>query len=358
MNALQKNTSRACRLVLAVVGLLALAPPAAAQRPLDRVRRHNGVDSGEITAVTPLGLTISKGGVESTIPAEDIESVTFAGEPAELNSARNAIQAGRPQEAADLLAKIPEDAGRREEISADVDFYASLAKTQLALAGQGPLDAATADVRGFLARRGKSFHIPAAIELLGDLLSAAGQHAAARAEYAKLAKAKSPYFVLRSALLVGRAWQAEGDHAQALAEFDKVAAATDAGELIEPLKLSATLDRAVSQAAGGKVDEATAAIAGIIAKASADDASLLARAYNALGDCYKQSGDHRGALYAFLHVDLLYAKEPEAHAKALHELVGLWKTAKHADRSQEAAAELAKKYPTSRWAKLDAGGGS
>ena len=41
----------------------------------------NGVDSGQITGVTALGVTISKGGVESTIAAEDIESVYFAGEP-------------------------------------------------------------------------------------------------------------------------------------------------------------------------------------------------------------------------------------------------------------------------------------
>jgi tetratricopeptide (TPR) repeat protein len=343
--------------IFAFAAACGLASGATAQQPLDRVRRHNGVDSGQVTATTALGLTLTKGGVESQIAAENIESVVYGGEPAELAAARNDVQAGRLQDALDSLAKIPAQPDRREEVAADIQYYAALAKAELALAGQGDPEAATADVRSFMAQRKQSFHVPAAIELLGDLLSASGQHDAARSEYAKLAKAKTPYYVLRSALLVGRGWQAEGDHAKALAEFEKVAGAADTGELIEPLKLAATLDRAVSQAATGKGDESAAAIGEIIAKASPDDAKLLARAYNALGDCYLAAGDKRGALYSFLHVDLLYNTEPEPHAKALHELVPLWRSAKHADRSQEAADELAKKYPTSRWAKLDGPGG-
>ncbi len=107
----------------------------------------------------------------------------------------------------------------------------------------------------------------------------------------------------------------------------------------------------MSQAAAGQVKEATAAISDIIAKAPPEDAPLLARAYNALGDCYLQSKDPRGALFAFLHVDLLYSQEAESHAKALHELIPLWKNVGRDSRAQEAAEKLAEKYPGSRWAK-------
>ena len=336
---------------LFAMSLFAVASTASAQSTIDRIRRQNGVDSGKITAITPLGVTISKSGVESTIPAEEIEAVTYSGEPGELNAARNALQAGRAQEALDSLAKIAVADIRREEILADVDFYAARAKAQLALAGSGDPAAAGADVRSFMTKHNKSFHVPQAIETLGDLLAAAGQPANARTEFAKLAKAKSPYFELKSALLVGRTYQSEGDHAQALAEFDKVVASTDDGAQIVPLKLAATLDRSVSQAAAGQVKEATSAIGDIIAKAQPEDAELLARAYNALGDCYLQSKDPRGALFAFLHVDLLYSQDAEAHAKALHELVPLWKNVGRDSRSQEAAQKLAEKYPGSRWAK-------
>lgn len=342
---------RVSPVAMTVVAAFALAASAAAQTSVDRIRRQNGVDSGKITAITPLGVTISKGAVESTIASEDIESISLAGEPSELTAARNAVQTGRPQEALESLAKLSADGTRRDEVSAEIEFYTVLAKSQLALAGGGALDAAVAELRAFMARRNKSFHIPQSIELLGDLLVASGQYANARAEYAKLAKARSPYYEMNSALLVGRAWQAEGDHAKALVEFDKVLASTDRTPLIEPLIVAATLDRAVSQAAGGKVDESTAAIGEIIAKAGPEDAKLQARAYNALGDCYLKSGNPRAALFAFLHVDLLYHQDAEAHAKALHELVDLWKTAGQATRSQEAAQQLAEKYPNSRWAK-------
>ena len=346
-----KHPARTAHAAVSVVLLLGMASQAAAQVSVDRIRRQNGVDSGKITAVTPLGITISKGAVESTVPSENIERVTFAGEPQELAAARNALQAGRPQEAVDILAKLPADNARREEIAAEIDFCSTAAKAQLALAGQGTPDAAATDVRNFLARRGKSYHIPQAIELLGDLHLAAGQHDNARAEYAKLAKAKSPYYLLKSALLVGRAWQAEGDYAKAQAEFDKVIATREQGPLIEQLKLGATLEGAVSQAAAGKITEAAAAIGQIIAKAEAEDHQLQARAYNALGDCYLKSGDNRAALFAFLHVDLLYDQEADAHAKALSELAELWKAVGRDSRAKEAAQQLAEEYPNTRWAR-------
>jgi TolA-binding protein len=113
----------------------------------------------------------------------------------------------------------------------------------------------------------------------------------------------------------------------------------------------ATLDRAVSQAAGGEGADAAKAIGEIIAKTNPEDAKSLARAYNALGDSYLQAGDKQGALFAFLNVDLLYDDAADAHAKALHELVTLWRDNGHANRAQEAAQELAEKYPSSRWAK-------
>jgi tetratricopeptide (TPR) repeat protein len=340
--------------IVSAAALAALAGgPAARAQGVDRVRRQNGLDTGKITKITPLDVTISKSGVESTIPAEHILGVYLAGEPVALNAARNALQAGRPADALKALDEIPADAERRLEIAAEIDFHKALAKARLARAGQGDAEEVLRDLRAFRTTHEKSFHIPEAVELTGDMLAASGQFEPARTEYAKLAGAKSDYYKLRSALLVGRVWQAEGDHAQAKAQFDKVLATAASDALTEALKLSATLDRAVSDAASGNAAQAAAAIAEIIAKAPAEDGGLLARAYNALGDCYLKSGDKRGALFAFLHVDLLYPNEPDAHAKALHELIPLWRDAGQATRSQEAAQKLAEKYPGSRWAKVE-----
>jgi tetratricopeptide (TPR) repeat protein len=337
--------------VFAVIAVAATSGVARAQGGVDRVHRTSGVDTGQISGVTALGVTISKSGVESTVAVENIESVYYAGEPAELNSVRSAIQSGRPNEALRILGEFDAAGITREEISAELEFYAALAKAQLALAGQGDLAAAIADLRTFMTRRRTSFHISQALEAVGDLLVADGRYGEARTEYAKLAKAPSAYFGLRSALLVGRAWQAEGKHDEALPEFDKALASAESGGLFDSLRLSATLDRAVSQSATGEVESAAATIGEIIAQADPEDGELLARAYAALGDCYLQTDDTQGALFAFLYVDLLYNNTADLHAKALHELVTLWREAGRESRSQEAAEELAAKYPESRWAK-------
>ena len=88
------------RLAGGAIGLLLLVActtTAVAQSSVDRIRRRTGVDSGKITDMSVLAVTISKGGVESDVPVEEIRSIRFAGEPSELNSARSAISRGREQ---------------------------------------------------------------------------------------------------------------------------------------------------------------------------------------------------------------------------------------------------------------------
>jgi tetratricopeptide (TPR) repeat protein len=345
------RTHASCIAALASVLMGASADESRAQTMIDRVYRQNGVDSGQIVGVTPLEVTISKNGVESKVASEDIEAVYLAGEPAELNSVRTALRAGRLADAKRIIDGIDPADAPREEVQAEIDFYRMLVGAQLALSSEGSLQDATAGARDFSTRRRTSFHVPQAIEMLGDLLLAGEDYAGARAEYAKLAKARSEYLALRSALLLGRAWQAEGKYAEAIAEFDKVMGSSQRGARIDPLKASAALDLAISQAATGKAEEAAATIGAIIDKADAEDAATLGRAYNALGECYLKAGNEEGALYAFLYVDLLYNDAADSHAKALHELVALWRKNGSDSRSQEAAQKLAEKYPGSRWAK-------
>jgi tetratricopeptide (TPR) repeat protein len=342
------RTHASCIAALASILIGASVDESRAQTMIDRVYRQNGVDSGQIVGVTPLEVTISKNGVESKVASEDIEAVYLAGEPAELNSVRTALRAGRLADAKRIIDGIDPADAPREEVQAEIAFYRMWVGAQLALSGEGSLQDATAGARDFSTRRRTSFHVPQAIEMLGDLLLASEDYAGARAEYAKLAKARSEYLALRSAQLLGRAWQAEGKYAEA---FDKVMGSSQRGARIDPLKASAALDRAISQAATGKAEEAAATIGAIIDKADAEDAATLARAYNALGDCYLKAGNEEGALYAFLYVDLLYNDAADSHAKALHELVALWRKNGSDSRSQEAAQKLAEKYPGSRWAK-------
>ena len=330
-----------------VIALYCAASVAVAQNSVDRIRRVSGNDSGKLTATSVLDVTLTKGGVDKKIPAEEIVTVQLAGEPNAMNAVRRAFDAGRYAEVLQLLEKIDAAKLRRAEATSEVEYHAMAASSGQALAGQADVARAISRVTDFLAGNRNSFRVPAAIELLGDLHVANGDYAAARDQYAKLGKPPRAYYKLKSALLVGRTWQAEGDHQQALTQFDLVAESTETGPTIEPILLAATLDRAVSQAATGNAAQAAAAINKIVADADPDDAELLARAYNALGEAHLKAGDSQAALMAYLHVDLLFSSAGSAHAKALSRLTSLWKKAGRPDRSSQAAAKLAKLYPNS-----------
>jgi tetratricopeptide (TPR) repeat protein len=316
-----------------------------AQGGIDRVRRRTGVDSGKITNVFALGVTVTRGGVDTKVPSEEIVSIAFAGEPQEMTALRNNVQAGQFEEALAIAQKLDPAKIQRQEILADLEFYAALAQARRAIATRSELTAARKQVLEFLGRQGDSYHVPEAIELLGDVLLAEGQFANARSQYAKLAKAKSNYYLMQSKLLSARAWQAEGKHPEALAELQAIADAKSTGGQLAAIVQAAQLVGAISRAATGQLEQATQEVGQMIERADPEEGELLADAYNALGDCYLQAGDRQGALFAFLHVDLLYSDQRDAHAKALTELVPLWRELGHDDRADEAQAQLASRYP-------------
>ena len=220
----------------------------------------------------------------------------------------------------------------------------------MALSGQGTLEQAKQDVARFLAENGKSFRVPEAIELLGDVLLASQDYEGARAQYAKLGKAPAPYFKARSAILTGRSLHAEGNHQAAVDAFDQALQAAEGNAVAESQKLEATLHRAVSQSALGDVEQSTDTVKKIITQADAEDTKLLAQAYNALGDCYLQAAKKEAACQAFLHVDLLFSSAATEHAKALYELSLLWNDLGQPTRARDAQEQLKDKYPGSRWA--------
>ena len=328
-----------------------LSPASAQAQSSDRIQHRHGTESGKITAVTALKVTISQGGVSSSIPVEEIRSIRFGGEPSELNAARIAASKGRYQDALEGLRKISPKTIERTEIKQELDFLLASCTAGLALAGLEDLDQATSRVSKFLTQHRQSYHLPAAIELLGDLLLAADDHDAARTQYAKLGKAPAAYFQARSAMLIGRSHQQQDQHAKAIAEFDKARQVSQGGAVVESQRQEATLLAAISRSASGEGKQAADPVREIIAEADADDIELMARAYNALGSCYLNSGDERAARDAFLHVDLLFASVSAEHARALHELSQLWRALGQESRSQDARQRLQKDYPTSPWAR-------
>ena len=87
--------------------LVTIVQPAAAQG-LDRIRDRHGIKTGKITKMSALGVTLTKSGIKTKKPVEEILSITFAGQPPELTPARRATKAGRFEVALEKLKKLIE----------------------------------------------------------------------------------------------------------------------------------------------------------------------------------------------------------------------------------------------------------
>jgi tetratricopeptide (TPR) repeat protein len=318
----------------------------------DKIRLARGGETGEVSEMTPLEITINKGQPGShTVPVNTIKSIAFEAEPSELAQARTNALSGSYAKAQQLLGKVNAAQIQRDFIKQDVEFYQALAAAKLAETGDGEIVDAGKKLNAFVKSYPNSYHYLEASEIMGELLMISGRFENAQKQYAELSKAPWPDYKMRAAVAIGRALQAQGKHAEAIQQFDSALALPDEGPDAQPQKLAATLGKATSLAETGKADDAASMIEKIIQDADPQQKDLHARAYNALGTCYEKGNKTKDALFAFLHVDVLYSTVPDAHAEALYHLASLWKTIGQDDRSREARETLQQKYAASRWTK-------
>jgi len=323
--------------------------PAAAQSRGDRVRFGRSSDAGEVVKVSPVEITLDKGaGGTREFAVNEIGSVLFGGEPTQLTQAWLNVRNGGYATALARLDEIDVAGIDRDLVREDVEFYKALCAAKLALGGTGEIADAGRQLNEFVHGHPQNFHYLEAVEVMGDLLVASEKYAAARRQYAELAKAPWPDYQMRAGVLAGRTLQAEGKHDEAIRQFDTVLAISDDSEPAREQKLSATLGKAMSLAESGRVDDAVRMIEGVIENADPEQRALQARAYNALGTCHEKAGQTKDALLAFLHVDVLYNTVPEAHAEALAHLVPLWRSIGQEARARDAQRLLDEQYAGSR----------
>jgi tetratricopeptide (TPR) repeat protein len=338
-------------LVVATLGS-SLANEALSQGIADRLRLVRGNEVGEVTDMTPFQVTLKKGSeADQTVPVNEVRSIQFSGEPAELSQARLNASNGSYATALASLEKV--DVGKldRDFVKQDVEFYKGWCAAKLALSGDGEIGDAGRLLNNFVKAYPNNFHYLAAREAMGDLLMAGGGFANAEKQYAELAIAPWDDYKVRAAVSVGRSLQAQGKHAEAIKQFDAAMATGGSSAEVENERLSATLGKAVSLAETGSADQAVGIIEKVIHDADPKQKELHARAYNALGACYEKAGKSKDALLAFLHVDVLYNTVPEAHAEALSHLTTLWKAIGQDERARESRQLLDERYGSSRWAR-------
>ena len=82
-------------------------------------------------------------------------------------------------------------------------------------------------------------------------------------------------------------------------------------------------------------------------------ARMIARLYNALGRCYLKQNKPKDAVMAYLHTDVLFYADADAHAEALFHLSKLWSDINKSDRAVAARNTLRERYAGSVWAGLE-----
>jgi tetratricopeptide (TPR) repeat protein len=339
--------------ILAAVALVAWM---AGSAQADTVRTAKASITGAIEGITKYEVKIKRNAPEKveTVPANEIESIRFDGEPAQLNLVRSAVSGGRYEEALRGLEKLATDGIQRKEILQEIEYFKAISTARLALAGAGAtVNEAGTLMNGFVAKNPESWHFLEASEVLGDLLIAINKPDDALKHYASLEQAPATSTKMRGGVAKGRALQASKKFDEALAAFEDVLkqAGDASAEGVEAQKQAAIVGKATCLAETGKAVEGVKLLEEVIAKADPEQAELHAQAYNALGNCHRQAKNDKAALMAYLHVDVLYNSNPSAHAEALANLKDLWKSVGNAERSAQAEQVLLERYANSRWAK-------
>ena len=321
---------------------------------LDEVVRKSDRSSvrGTIGNISKTELTIESAGRSTTIPATDIASVRWDGEPPQLNLTRLRESNGDLKFALESYRELLGQAtSEQRNLKSDIQFLIARTLARQAVADPAGKDEAVKALDDFLAAQPESFRHYAALEWLGRVHAAGGDVDAARSTYARLAEAPLAELKMAAQNALARIKLDQDDLAGALADFDAVLSQQSSDPATTSQRFSAQLGRAIVLQRQGNHEEALAALDEVIAQASPDDAPVQAEAFLRKGESLEAAGRDKDALLAYLHVDILFPGESAAHAEALYHLTRLWPVVGRAERSADARRKLMDQYPASEWTK-------
>ena len=141
------------------------------------------------------------------------------------------------------------------------------------------------------------------------------------------------------------------EYQEALLRFEQVQDADVAGLEVDYHKTLARIGIAHCLAEKGEPVQAIELAREIINTARQADQEIHAKAYNVLGKCYRKQNQKKNAILAYLHTNLLYNRQRDAHAEALYHLTQLWEQSGRKDRSLDTRSLLKSRYGNSPWAK-------
>ncbi|MFT7633391.1 MAG: Flp pilus assembly protein TadD [Mariniblastus sp.] len=302
--------------------------------------------SGKITNVTPDGVVIGN----KAVAAEEIKRLYYSREPAGLNRAREQMQDGRFSDALEDLDEL-DATTMAGPLKQEYDFIKANSKSQLSIRGiRFTPQEAGKELRDFIIAHPSSLHVYPAIEQYGKQLFAFGKPDLAAKEFAKLAQCSWNEYRLKGLFQRGKALIEDGKPNEAQSAFDTISAVQSNDDLSQTYRLLAQSETARLKGINGNAPQAVAILEKMILDESAENGLLFANIYNALGAIHEKSGKIKEARTAYLHTNLLYASEGEAHAEALYRLSLIWPQLEETDRANDARETLKTRYRNSYWA--------
>lgn len=340
------------RPVLALSLALVAVSSTQAFAQLDKVFGPKGVPaSGTITSVAPDKITIDVGGSPREFQVNEIVRVVFGDEPAELTKARDSVMQGQVEDALEALKSVKADALSRDLVKQDVEYYRAYCQAKVALSGGGNPQAADDALFAFVRNNRTSFHVFDATEMLGNLALAQGKFDDAAKRFAFLGKAPWADYRMRANVNEARALTQQKKFPEALEKYEAIIGMGENTAEANRQKMFALVGKAVCLSETGKGDEGVQILEKLIKDNDPKDTALFARVYTGLGNCHLKANRTKEALLAFLHVDLLFNSDGEAHAEALYNLSKLWAAVNKSDRAVAARNLLKERYGGSTWAR-------
>lgn len=308
---------------------------------------------GKIANSSPNELQVGS----ETVAIQDIKKISLSGAPRELGRAKDDIESGQYDDAWAELQKITETPTGM--VLQEYKYAESFLKGKLALQGGSvSTEEALRNIGQFLQQYPNSFRHYPLVELYGELLVASNEIAKAENAFQKLSGSALPDYQLRGLFSLGQTQLLTGKFPEAQATFGELQNHPLNDVVAQQYKTMAKCQAAKAMALSpqGDVEQAQGLIEKIIKEENPDNKELFAYCYNALGVCNFKNGDIKGASLAFLHTDLLFSTEPDAHAESLYYLNKLWLKMEQTDRANRARQILSANYGNSYWKiKLDTG---
>lgn len=336
--------------ILAVITLILVAAPLWAVDIVTQKSTNKQIQ-GEIGVANKTELTIKpRTGEAVKIPANDISSIKWEGEPAKLGIAKGDEERGNYEKALETYIEVHKDASGK--LKSYLDFLIARTMARQALDNDdSKLDEAVKKMEAFLKANAEHLGFYESQNYLGQLYSAKGDFAKAQAAFEGLGKAPWKDFQIAAKVAVGRMQLKQNNIDGAVKTFDEAASGTADTDAEKARRAEAQVGKAACLSKQSKHDEALKLIDEVIKATSTEEASTMAFAYVLQGDCYQAQSKIKDAVLAYLHVPILFPKEKAAHAEALYHLAKISGQIGQPDRGTEAGETLLEAYPNSEWAK-------